>query len=200
MKYIITEEQLSLLRESKIGERVQKAIFNLYNKNLSFQNISRIVGVDLETVILTLQDEEIFDENDCNKMYNILYNVLWGTNLILREYEYNDKSVLERYFDNFSGTIEFEYRDSKSNRLFGFATFLWDAECRLPLDISTYQPPNEQENYNVEEYYGDINFKENGNFENIRTLRDLIDFINEDYFKILKPILTTTIMDYKDHV
>ena len=75
MKYIITEEQLSLLRESKIGERVQKAILNLYNKNLSFQNISRIVGVDLETVILTLQDEEIFDENDCNKMYNILYNV-----------------------------------------------------------------------------------------------------------------------------
>jgi len=200
MKYIITEEQLSLLRESKIGERVQKAILNLYNKNLSFQNISRIVGVDLETVILTLQDEEIFDENDCNKMYNILYNVLWGTNLILREYEYNDKSVLERYFDNFSGTIEFEYRDSKSNKLFGFATFLWDAECRLPLDISTYQPPNEQENYNVEEYYGDINFKENGNFENIRTLKDLIDFINEDYFKILKPILTSTIMDYKDHV
>jgi hypothetical protein len=200
MKYIITEEQLSLLRESKIGERVQKAIFNLYNKNLSFQDISRIVGVDLETVILTLQDEEIFDENDCNKMYNILYNVLWGTNLILREYEYNDKSVLERYFDNFSGTIEFEYRDPKSNKLFGFATFLWDAECRLPLDISTYQPPNEQENYNVEEYYGDINFKENGNFENIRTLRDLIDFINEDYFKILKPILASTIMDYKDHV
>lgn len=198
MRYIITEEQLSILRESKIGERIQNAILNLYNKNLKFEDISRIVGVDLETVILTLQDEEIFDENDCNKMYDILYNVLWGTKLILREYEYDDKTAIERYFDNFSATIEFEYRDLKSNKLLGYATFLWDSECRLPLDIHTYESSDGKEEYEVEEHYGDINFKKNGNFENIRTLRDLIDFVNEDYFEILKPILTLTMINYKE--
>ena len=82
----------------------------------------------------------------------------------------------------------------------GYATLMWNAEPFLAVDL-TYFFDLDETDYDVDGYYSSmVDLKTDSKFNNIRTLRQLVDYFNNDYYIMLKgeldPLLKRCINNY----
>jgi hypothetical protein len=132
--------------------------------------------------------------------YNFLYRLLWNSGLITKDYNYEDGSRVSITKDSFSGTLNFNYRSKEGYVLSGMATLMWDSENGLPIDITNLIGLDGTE-YDVDANVSSVKDLKNDNkLNNIKTLRQLIDYFNNDYYIMLKeelnPLLEEAINDY----
>jgi hypothetical protein len=202
MKIIITEEQFNKLQESDKDFNKTKTLVNsMFEQGYSIDDILKFTGLDKDVVIVLLYDREVIQDEsgECPDKYEYLYHLLWDGELLNKTHKYEDGSSVEITFDRFSGTIDFKYT-SEGYDLMGYATLMWNAEPFLPVNL-TYFVDLDETDYDVDGYYSSmVDLKTDSKFNNIRTLRQLVDYFNNDYYIMLKgeldPLLKRCINNY----
>jgi hypothetical protein len=155
MKIIITEEQFNKLQDSDKDFNKTKTLVNsMFDEGYSIDDILKFTGLDKDAVIVLLYDREVIQDGsgECPDKYQYLYYTLFrgDSGLINKDRYYDDGSSVEITFDRFSGSINFHYK-SEGYQLGGYATLMWDAEPKLPIDISQFFDIDNTE-YDVEGY------------------------------------------------
>ena len=205
MKIIITEEQFNQLQESDRDFNKTKNLVNsMYDEDkLSIDEIVTYTGLDKDAVIVLLYDREVIQDvsGECQDKFQYLYYTLFrgGSTLINKDRYFEDGSSVEITFEYFSGTIDFKYT-SEGYKLIGYATLMWDAEPKLPVDITTFYDIDGT-NYDVDGFeYSSVDLRTDDKFNNIKTFRQLVDYFNNDYYIMLKeeldPLLKRCIKSY----
>jgi hypothetical protein len=205
MKIIITEEQFNQLQESDRDFNKTKNLVNsMYDEDkLSIDEIVTYTGLDKDAVIVLLYDREVIQDvsGECQDKFQYLYYTLFrgDSGLINKDRYFEDGSSIEITFDRFSGTIDVHYK-SEGYHLMGYATLMWDAEPKLPIDL-TYFVDLDETDYDIDGYYSSmVDLKTDSKFNNIKTLRQLVDYFNNDYYIMLKeeldPLLKQCKTDY----
>jgi hypothetical protein len=205
MKIIITEEQFNQLQESDRDFNKTKNLVNsMYDEDkLSIDEIVTYTGLDKDAVIVLLYDREIIQDEsgECQDKFQYLYYTLFrgGSTLINKDRYFEDGSSVEITFEYFSGTIDFKYT-SEGYKLIGYATLMWDVEPKLPVDITTFYDIDGTD-YDVDgSEHSSVDLRTDEKFNNIRTLRQLVDYFNNDYYIMLKeeldPLLKRCIKYY----
>jgi hypothetical protein len=203
MKIIITEEQFNKLQESNLDFNKTKTLINtMYDAGQSIDDILNYTGLDKGVVIISLYDREMINDKktEYEDKYNFLYGLLWDSGLITKDYNYEDGSRVSISKDSLSGALNFNYRSKEGYVLSGMATLMWDSENGLPIDI-TYLYDLDGTEYDVDANVSSVKDLKNDNkLNNIKTLRQLIDYFNNDYYIMLKeklnPLLEEAINDY----
>jgi hypothetical protein len=77
---------------------------------------------------------------------------------------------------------------------------MWNAEPKLPVDITTFYDIDKTD-YDVDGYqYSSVDLTTDEKFNNIKTFRQLVDYINNDYYIMLKeeldPLLKRCVKTY----
>jgi hypothetical protein len=204
MKIIITEDQFNKLQESdKEFNKTKKLVNSMFDQGYDVDDILKITGLDKDAVIVLLYDREVIQDEieDCQNKHDYLYYTLFrgDSGLINKDRYFEDGSSIEITFDRFSGTIDVHYK-SEGYHLMGYATLMWDAEPKLPIDL-TYFVDLDETDYDIDGYYSSmVDLKTDSKFNNIKTLRQLVDYFNNDYYIMLKeeldPLLKQCKTDY----
>lgn len=180
MKIIISESQYNLLVETN-SEKNKRLVGKMWDEGMDLDEISELIGIDKTDVILHLKDKNI--KIDCNFAERLVSILFWKTNLINKEYSFNDgESTLEFTWGGFSGIIYFTYED-KEVKLVGMASPYWNGGCFIPVDLQSI------ENKMTGDIEDDISEDSGIEFENtpseFNSIQELIDFLNNDYPKEL---------------
>lgn len=204
MKIIITEDQFNKLQDSdKEFNKTKKLVNSMFDQGYDVDDILKITGLDKDAVIVLLYDRKVIQDEsgECPDKYQYLYYKLFrsGSDLINKDRYFEDGSSIEITFEYFSGTIDFVYK-SEGYKLIGYATLMWDAEPKLPVDITTFYDIDDTD-YDVDGIeYSSVDLRTDDKFNNIKTFRQLVDYFNNDYYIMLKeeldPLLKRCIKNY----
>jgi hypothetical protein len=201
MKIIITEEQFNKLQDSdKDFNKTKKLVNSMFDQGYSIDDILKLTGLNKSAVIVLLYDREVIQDEsgECQDKHDYLYELLWDSDLIEKEYFYEDGAVVTISKNHWIGGIDFGYV-SEGYKLIGYATLMWNAEPFLPVDTTTFYDIDETE-YDVDGENSMVNLKTDSKFNNIKTLRQLVDYFNNDYYIMLKeeldPLLKSCIKYY----
>jgi hypothetical protein len=204
MKIIITEDQFNKLQDSdKEFNKTKKLVNSMFDQGYDIDDILKLTGLDKDAVIVLLYDREVIQDEsgECQDKYQYLYYTLFrgDSGLINKDRYYEDGSSVEITFDRFSGTINVHYR-SEGYDLMGYATLMWDAEPKLPIDL-TYFVDLDETDYDIDgSEYSSVDLRTDEKFNNIKTFRQLVDYFNNDYYNMLKgeldPLLKRCINNY----
>jgi len=190
MKIIITEDQFNKLQDSdKEFNKTKKLVNSMFDQGYDVDDILKITGLDKDAVIVLLYDRKVIQDEsgECPDKYQYLYYKLFrsGSDLINKDRYFEDGSSIEITFEYFSGTIDFKYT-SEGYKLIGYATLMWDAEPKLPVDITTFYDIDGTD-YDVDgSEYSSVDLRTDEKFNNIKTFRQLVDYFNNDYYIMLK--------------
>lgn len=118
MKIIITEEQFKTLQESDNDfKKTKSLLLSMIEKDYSVDDIKKLTGLGYDIIILCLKDEKIIKEKgNCKEIHDFLYNYLWThTDLINKKYFYDDGSKIYLDFDTMSGSVDFDYINTRGS-------------------------------------------------------------------------------------
>ena len=175
MKIIISELQYNLLHESNF-EKNKRLVGKMWDEGMNMDEISSLIGLDKSQIISLLKDKEI--KIDCGFAERLTNLLFWGTNLINKEYSFNDgETTLEFTWGGFSGIIYFTYED-EDYEISGMATPYWNGDCSIPVDFDRIKDKS------TGDYEDDLGLS-GYVLENIpsrfNSIQELIDFLNKDY-------------------
>jgi hypothetical protein len=202
MKIIITEEQFNMLQESdKDFNKTKKLVNSMFDEGYDVDEILKITSLDKDVVIVLLYDREVIQDEsgECQNKHDYLYDLLWNSGLIEKEYFYEDETAVTINKSYWDGSLDFRYV-SEGYKLDGLATLMWNAEPKLPVDISAFYDIDRTE-YDVDgSEHSSVDLRTDEKFNNIKTLRQLVDYFNNDYYIMLKeeldPLLKRCIKTY----
>jgi len=188
MKIIITEDQFNKLQDSdKEFNKTKKLVNSMFDQGYDVDDILKITGLDKGAVIVLLYDREVINDEieDCQNKHDYLYGLLWDSGLIEKVYSYEDETVVTINKDTWTGSLDFGYV-SEGYKMNGMATLMWNAEPKLPVDITTFYDIDRTE-YDVDaSEYSSVDLRTDDKFNNIKTFRQLVDYFNNDYYIMLK--------------
>lgn len=198
MKIIITEEQFKLLQENDKDFNKTKSLVNtMYDNGQSIDDILNYTGLDTDVVIISLYDRELINDEkgECIDKFQFLYGLSWNSELLNKKHFYEDGSKITIYRDAWSGTIDFEYKSKEGYKLLGMATLMWDSDNELPIDVSYFYDLDGTE-YEIDgDVHTIVGLSNDNKLNNIKTLRQLIDYFNNDYYIMLKEKLDILLED-----
>ena len=183
MKIIITESQYNLLIENNF-EKNKKLIYNMWDEGYSIDDITELIGIGKSEVVTYLKDKNIVI--DCEFAEKLTSLLFWSTDLIKKEYSFNDgESTLKLSWGGFGGIIYFTYED-ETYKIIGMASPYWNGVCHIPVDLESNEYKLTGEN---EEDFGSSGIELENTPSEFNSIQELIDFLNNDYPKeLLKKI------------
>lgn len=186
MKIILTEKQLKEMKDDLHSEKKIKLVNKFYQQGFSYQEISNYTSLPLGEVVTILKDYDM--EIDCEMAYDLIITLYDKTDLF-RKVVRTENYTLEFFFSKMEGAIEYSYETEKYG-LYGYGTPYWNQECYLPIENIeiTDNVNGETEDY---EPYSKIDLP-----NRFDTLSELLDWFNNDYFKIMKKTLEQFSKDY----
>lgn len=188
MKIIISESQYSSLFESK-SEKNKKLVGKMWDEGMDFDEISELIGINKHGVISHLKDKHI--KIDCELAEKFASLLFWKTNLINKEYSFNNgKSTLEFTWGGFGGIIYFTYKD-ENYEIIGMASPYWNGVCHIPADLESIENKFTGES---EEDFGDSDIDLENTPSEFNSIQEMIDFFNTVYpvevFKTIPKLLS----------
>jgi hypothetical protein len=191
MKIIITEEQFNFIFESNF-EKNSNLVYKMWNDGMDFYEISDYTGLDLEQIIFLLKDKEI--HIDCGLAYKLV-GLLFRTDLVNKKHSFEDiRAEIELNWDGFGGSIDFKFND-KNYRLMGMATPYWDGNCSTPVDGSYFEVKSSGDYYDK---YVNSRIRTDYTPSKFNSIQELIDFLNNEYPKLLIDPIKKLLKYYKD--
>ncbi len=179
MKIIITESQYNFLLENSF-EKNSKLLYKMWDDGMEFNEISDYTGLSLEQIIFYLKDKKM--PIDCSFAYQLV-GILFRLKMVNEKYTFdNDKKEIFFKWDRMAGAVDFEYND-KTFLLNGFATPYWNGECRTPVDGSYFEDKTYEDRYY--DAYDNLGLTTDYTPESFDSISELIDFLNNDYPKLL---------------
>lgn len=189
MKIVITEKQLKKLQESDDDlQRTKELVFSMYDDGIEIKDIEKYTNLSLRLLIFLLKDRVKVDVNDTQMLHDYLWDYVLPSDIFDRKKVFEDGTKLEVFPDYMSLSLQFKYIANHEyiREVIGYATFLWDANRILPIDIQ--EVIFHDDGYeNVDRHLG--LFKETfktPDFLKIKTLSDYIEFLNKTYLTDIK--------------
>jgi hypothetical protein len=184
MKIIITERQQKLLIENNF-EKNKRLISNMWDEGNSIDDISELIGLGKTDIVLHLKDKNM--KIDCELAEELTSLLFWKTNLINKNYSFNDgKRTLDFTWGGFSGIIYFTYND-ETYEIIGMASPYWNGVCHIPVDLQSIEiklTGESEEDVDIE----DVIELENTPSE-FNSIQEMIDFFNTVYpIEVIKVI------------
>jgi len=190
MKIIITERQQNLLLESNF-EKNKKLVGKMWDDGMKMDEISELIGLSEEQVILLLKDKPI--KIDCNFAERLTTSLFWRTDFIRKEYSFDDgETTLEFTWGGFSGIIYFTYEDEEYE-ITGMATPFWNGDCSIPVDLDRIRDKSTGE---YEDEFGNSGIYLENTPSKFNSIQELIDFLNKYYPKELLYVIPRLIAKY----
>lgn len=181
------------ITESKY-EKNSNLIYKMWNDGMDFYEISDLTGLELEQIIFLLKDKEI--HIDCGFAYKLV-GLLFRTDLVNKKHSFEDMSSdIEFSWDGFGGYSVFEYNDTDC-KLVGYATPYWNGDCRTPVDGSYFEDKESGDYYDE---YDNQSFQTSYTPKSFESISELIDFLNNDYPKLLNEPIKKLLEYYKDRI
>jgi len=185
----LTKENFSLLQENDMDfNKTKSLITSMFEQDYAIDDIKKITGLSYDIIILCLKDKKIIqDPGNCIEINEVLYNYLWYTDFIQKTHRYDDGAEIDLDLDSMSRSLSYDFYSNEGNRLYGYATLLWDGDCDWPLDGEEFTWGDKKPvSYN--EFYGNVDFyiEHYDEFNKIETFEDIINFFNKYYFKLIK--------------
>ncbi len=175
-------------------EKHSNLIYKMWDDGMDFYEISDLTGLSIEQIIFLLKDKEI--HIDCGLAYNLV-GLLYRTNLVNKKYSFENISAnIEFSWDGFGGYTTFVYHDP-SYKLVGFSTPYWNSDCETPVDGSYFEDKESDEYYDSYDNQGLTTSYTPQSFESIS---ELVDFLNNDYPKLLIEPIEKLLKYYKDRI
>jgi hypothetical protein len=197
MKVIITENKFkSLILKESLSERISKLIITMHRDGKSIDDISLYTGINYKLVTQVLKDEPINfygSKNRCVSVSGILYSFLWETTLIKKEHTYSDGSTID--LDHDGNAIMFRYVTNDNHELNGFATFLFDGECNIPIE-GTWLTTKDGDDIDDSEWGGYCYRSIQSDVESLNTYNDIANYFNDNYFEMVKPTIDSLVLKY----
>jgi hypothetical protein len=191
MKIIITESQYNILFESNF-EKNSNLVYKMWNNGMDFNEISDYTGLSIEQIIFLLKDKEI--HIDCGLAYKLV-GLLFRTDLVNKKHSFeNMRADIELNWDGFGGYSVFTYNDT-DYKLVGFATPYWNGDCKTPVEGSDFEDRNYGDNY---EDYDGLGLTTSYTPTSFDSISELIDFLNNEYPKLLIDPIKKLLKYYKD--
>jgi transposase-like protein len=161
-------------------DKNSKLIYKMYNDGMDFKEISELTGLSLEQIIFLLKDKKMHINCDfAEKLVKILFNY---TDLVNKKHSFDDGTVdLVLNWDTFGGYVIFEYYNP-DYMLSGFATPYWNGECRTPVDGGYFE---DRESGDYYDDYDNQSFQTSYTPKDFKSISELIDFLNNEYPKLL---------------
>jgi len=189
VKIVITEKQLKKLQESDDDlQRTKELVFSMYDDGIEIKDIEKYTNLSLRLLIFLLKDRVKVDINDTQMLHDYLWDYVLPSDIFDRKKVFEDGTKLEVFPDYMSLSLQFTYIANHEyiREVIGYATFLWDANRILPIDIQEVIF-HDDEYENVDRHLG--LFKETfktPDFLKIKTLSDYIEFLNKTYLTDIK--------------
>lgn len=189
VKIVITEKQLKKLQESDDDlQKTNELVFSMYDDGMDINDIQKYTNLPKRALIFLLKDRVKVDVNDTQMLHDYLWDYVLPSDIFDRKKVFEDGTKIEVFADYMSLSIQFTYIANHEHirEVIGYATFLWDANRILPIDIQEVIF-HDDEYENVDKHLG--LFKETfktPDFLKIKTLSDYIEFLNKTYLADIK--------------
>ena len=176
MKVIISESQYKNIFES--SEKNRKFIVNMIDKDMPIDEIHDLTGIEYHQIYELIYDHD-FGDIRCDTIGSIIINIIENTDLINTRINYYRSMVSLEVRDEF---LDFYYRDF-DYVIEGTATPFMDG-CIMPVNINYFEVIDSGE-YDNESDTPVLHSKLDGPKYKFRTIKQIVDFMNEDYLTIL---------------
>jgi hypothetical protein len=172
------------------SEKQSNFIYKMYNEGMNFNEISELIGLNEFQIVKLLKDKDL--RINCDLAYEII-SIIYKTDLIKKKFSF-ENGEMELEWDGFNGLLVFEY-DDEDYKLVGMATPYWDGNCSTPVDGSYFENKETGQYIDVYDNSGIITDYTPSKFNSIQ---ELIDFLNNEYPKLLISPIRELISYHKD--
>jgi hypothetical protein len=193
MKVIISESQYKNIFES--SEKNRKLIINMINRDTPIDEIHDLTGIDYQKIYELIYDYDFGEDIRCDVVGSVIINIIENTDLIRTRFNYYRSMITLEVRDYDILILDFYYRDL-NYVVEGSATPFIDG-CSLPIDIFYFEDIDSGE-YDNESHPPKLYVKLYSPKYKFRTIRQIVDFMNNDYIDLLLPQIDAGIDYYKD--
>ena len=176
MKVIISESQYKNIFES--SEKNRKLIVNMINRDMPIDEIHNLTGIEYQQIYELIYDHD-FGDIRCDVVGSVIINIIENTDLINTRINYYRSMINLEVRDEF---LDFYYNDP-DYVVEGSATPFMDG-CIMPV-IITYFEDIESGEYDNESDSPKLHSKLDGSKYKFRTIKQIVDFMNDDYIDLL---------------
>ena len=193
MKVIISESQYKNIFES--SEKNRKLIVNMINRDMPIDEIHDLTGIEYQTIYELIYDHDFGEDIRCDVVGSVIINIIENTDLINTKIKYYRTTIELVVRDYDSLILDFYYKDSQYV-VEGSATPFMDG-CLIPIDVFYFEDLESGE-YDNESDNPLLHVKLDSPKYKFRTIKQIVDFMNNDYIDLLLPQIDAAIDYYRN--
>jgi hypothetical protein len=193
MKVIISESQYKNIFES--SEKNRKLIVNMINRDMPIDEIHDLTGIKYQTIYELIYDHDFGEDIRCDVVGSVIINIIENTDLINTKIKYYRSTVELEVRDYDVLILDFYYK-GLDYIVEGSATPFMDG-CMMPVNVFYFEDMNSGE-YDNESDMPNLYVKLDSPKYKFRTIRQIVDFMNNDYIDLLLPQIDAGIDYYRN--
>ena len=193
MKVIISESQYKNIFES--SEKNRKLIVNMINRDMPIDEIHDLTGIEYQTIYELIYDYDFGEDIRCDVVGSLIINIIENTDLINTKIKYH-RSTIELEVRDYDILILDFYYKGLDYIVEGSATPFMDG-CMMPIIVFYFEDMNSGE-YDNESDMPNLYVKLDSPKYKFRTIRQIVDFMNNDYIDLLLPQISAGIDYYRN--
>ena len=193
MKVIISESQYKNIFES--SEKNRKLIVNMINRDIPIDEIHDLTGIKYQTIYELIYDYDFGEDIRCDVVGSLIINIIENTDLINTKIKYH-RSTIELEVRDYDILILDFYYKGLDYIVEGSATPFMDG-CMMPIIVFYFEDMNSGE-YDNESDMPNLYVKLDSPKYKFRTIRQIVDFMNNDYIDLLLPQIDAGIDYHRD--
>jgi len=193
MKVVISESQYKNIFES--SEKNRKLIVNMINRDMPIDEIHDLTGIEYQTIYELIYDYDFGEDIRCDVVGSLIINIIENTDLINTKIKYH-RSTIELEVRDYDILILDFYYKGLDYIVEGSATPFMDG-CMMPIIVFYFEDMNSGE-YDNESDMPNLYVKLDSPKYKFRTIKQIVDFMNNDYIDLLLPQIDAGIDYYRD--
>lgn len=193
MKVIISESQYKNIFES--SEKNRKLIVNMINRDMPIDEIHDLTGIEYQTIYELIYDHDFGEDIRCDVVGSVIINIIENTDLINTKIKYYRSTVELEVRDYDVLILDFYYK-GLDYIVEGSATPFMDG-CMMPVNVFYFEDMNSGE-YDNESDMPNLYVKLDSPKYKFRTIKQIVDFMNNDYIDLLLPQIDAGIDYYRN--
>lgn len=193
MKVIISESQYKNIFES--SEKNRKLIVNMINRDMPIDEIHDLTGIEYQTIYELIYDYDFGEDIRCDVVGSLIINIIENTDLINTKIKYH-RSTIELEVRDYDILILDFYYKGLDYIVEGSATPFMDG-CMMPIIVFYFEDMNSGE-YDNESDMPNLYVKLDSPKYKFRTIKQIVDFMNNDYIDLLLPQIDAGIDYHRD--
>jgi hypothetical protein len=168
----------------------------MINRDMPIDEIHDLTGIEYQTIYELIYDYDFGEDIRCDVVGSLIINIIENTDLINTEIKYYRSTIQLEVRDYDILILDFYYK-GLDYIVEGSATPFMDG-CMMPIIVFYFEDMNSGE-YDNESDMPNLYVKLDSPKYKFRTIRQIVDFMNNDYIDLLLPQISAGI-DYHRNI